>query len=155
MSEPLCGQAKYSAWVPTGAFPDTREISGFVQSRSLAEQAGEDEALEDSCFDDGSASGSRINEAVPLHNLNGSASALAKMQGVRAPAMAITTEAEKKNFDATWLNYLRTGSQHTAVDFERMVLDWNEHVRDIEEGKAPMATIFRKTAAHLKAYWTK
>eukprot|EP00904_Undaria_pinnatifida_P008491 jgi/Undpi1/4772/HiC_scaffold_18.g08125.m1 len=81
MTSMLFGKAKYSSWVPTNAYSDTGERSGFV--RSVPEGGGGVESLDDSELDGQESDG----EAAPLPDLTQSAAALAIMQGVQVPAM--------------------------------------------------------------------
>ena len=71
--------------MPTNAYSDTRERSGFV--RSVPEGGGGVILLDDSKLDEQENDG----EAVPLPDLTQSAASLAIMQGVQVPAMPVST----------------------------------------------------------------
>lgn len=147
----LFGQAKYPTWVPTSAYRDTGERSGFV--RSVSEGGGGSESLEGTDF--GELETSEISEAVPLEELTQSAADLASMQGVQVPAMPVSNSVERAKFDGMWMNFTNQDSPRSFVDFDALALEWNKSVSAMEEGKSPVVPIFRKTAASLKAHWKK
>lgn len=144
----LFGQAKYSTWVPTSAYRDTGERSGFV--RSVFEGGGGSESLEGSVLDE-----LENRVAVPLEELTPSAAELAGMQGVQVPSMPISTSFERTKFDGMWMQFANPGSGQSFLDFDAFALEWNKSVSAMEEGKSPVVPIFRKTAASLKAHWKK
>lgn len=145
----LFGKAKYSSWVPTNAYRDTGERSGFV--RSVPEGVVGVESLEDPEVD----GQENHSEAVPLPELTQSAAALASMQRVQVPAMPVSTAYERTKFGEMWMTYARSGGSQSFLDFDAFALEWNKAVSAIEEEKSPAVPIFRKTAASLKAYWKR
>jgi len=146
----LFGQAKYSTWVPTSAYSDTGERSGFM--RSVFPGGAGSESLEGT--DLGELENGDTSEAVPLDELTQSAADLASMQGVQVPSMPVGTALEKDKFNGMWLKFAGAGG-HSFVDFDAFALAWNTDVTAMEEGRSAVVPIFRKTAAALKAYWKK
>lgn len=146
----LFGKAKYSTWVPTGAYRDTGERSGFVRN---VPEGGGSERLEESELDGLESSG--FSEVVPLEELTQSAAALASMQGVQVPSTPVNTAAERTKFNDMWMRFARANASQSFLDFDAFALEWNKSVSDMEDGKTPVVSIFRKTAASLNAYWKK
>ena len=126
----LFGKAKYSSWVPTKAYSDTGERSGFV--RSVPEGGGGVESLEDTELDGQENDG----EAVPLPELTQSAAALANMQGVQVPAMPVSTAYERTKFGEMWMTYARASRSQSFLDFDAFAIEWNKAVSAIEEDKS-------------------
>ncbi|CAM9356026.1 unnamed protein product [Ectocarpus sp. 12 AP-2014] len=124
MTSKLYGKAKYSQWLPTSAYGDTGERSGFVRSifPSDVGGGGTDSVLEIL----GGAEKSNMDpasEAVPLPELTGSAARLAKMQGVQVPHMPVTSAAEKSKFGDMWLRFVApAGSRLCSTS---TALQWN------------------------------
>ena len=86
------GKAKYSSWVPTNAYGDAEERSGFV--RSVPEEGEGVESLDDSELDRQENDG----KVVPLPDLTQSAAALTIMQGEQVPATPVSTAHERTKF---------------------------------------------------------
>ncbi len=155
MTSQLYGSPKYPDWLPTSAYADTGERSGFVRSvfsseAGVVDLVDEIEGGSDNCGLDSPSPA----EVVPFSELTESAATLAKMQGVLVPHMPVTTAAEVKKFSDDFMKFLGTGG-YSAVNFNSMALDWNQAVSDMEKGKIEVAPIFRKTAGHLQTYWKK
>lgn len=151
MTTTLLGKPKYSDWVPTSAFRDTGERSGFVTSglveRDFRKEDGMPEVDEIDITED--------DQEINLEGVTRSASSLANMQGVQVAAMPVATTAEREKFDTEWRRFVAEGVR-SFVDFDAFALSWNQSVQVVEEGKGETAVaVFRKTAAHLKAYWGK
>ncbi|CAN0490432.1 unnamed protein product [Hapterophycus canaliculatus] len=53
------------------------------------------------------------------------------------------------------MEFVRPAGRQSLLDFDRFALEWNKAVSLMEEGKSAVIPIFRKTAGHLKAYWTQ
>ena len=81
-----------------------------------------------------------------------SAARLGEMQGVLIPAVKVSTDAERKKFRDMWHAHLVPGGR-SLLDFPAFTLEWNADVQQIEEGKMPLAPIYRKTQSHLELYW--
>ena len=123
----LFRKAKYSSWVPTNAYKDTGERSGFV--RSILEGGGEEESLDESELDGQENDG----EAVPLPDPTQSAAALAIMHGVQVPAMPVSTACERTKFGEMWLTFARASGSQSCPDFDAFAIEWNKAVYAIEE----------------------
>ncbi|CAN0157123.1 unnamed protein product [Scytosiphon promiscuus] len=158
MTSKLYGKAKYSDWLPTSAYADTGERSGFVQSIFAVDVDGEGvDSLgniaggDDDCGLDSPS----VGKAIPLPELTESAAALAEMQGVQVPHMPITSPAEKEKFNGMWMRFVGPAGRQSLLDFDSFALEWNKVVSLMEEGKTAVSPVFRKTAGHLRAYWKK
>lgn len=146
----LFSKAKYSTWVPTNAYSDTGERSGFLQS--VLEGAGGRESRVDTELDEPESDA--FGEAVPLPELTQSAAALASMQRVQVPAMPVSTAYGRDKFDDMWMAYARADGSQSFLDVDAFAIDWNKAVSAIDDEESP-ASVFWKTAASLRAYWKK
>lgn len=159
MTSKLYGNAKYSDWLPTSAYADTGERCGFVRSIFASNGGGGgiapvEEILggEDNCGLEPPSGG----EVIPLPELTGSAASLAKMQGVQVPHVPVSSPAEIKKFNRTWMKFVDPSRKTSVVDFDRFALEWNKTVSVMEEeDAATIIPIFRKTAGQLKSYWNE
>lgn len=69
--------------------------------------------------------------------------------------MPVTTAAEMNKFNDMWMGFVNPAGGQSMLDFNSFVLEWNQAVSDMEEGKSEVTPIFRKTAGHLQSYWKK
>lgn len=67
----------------------------------------------------------------------------------------VSTAAECGKFSKMFLAFADTNRSHSLLDSHAFALEWNKDVSAMEEGQSPVVPTFRKTAASLKAYWTK
>lgn len=100
MTSMFFGEAKYSSWLPTSDYGDTRERNGF--SRSVlpgGSGAGTDllDALALGGNESDNIGAKRMNEVVPLPDLTPSAGTLAHMRGIQAPAMPLKVPAKMRS----------------------------------------------------------
>ena len=104
----LFGDAKYPNWVPTSAYGDTGERSGFVLSiLPKCDEGGVEGVEEMGAVDLGTSDFEHPgSEAVPLPELTRSAATLANMQGVHVPHMPVCTPAEISWFSDTFMRYV-------------------------------------------------
>lgn len=140
----LFGEAQNASWVPTSAYRDTGERSGFASSILAQDDDGED-AADEAC--------AGVDEVLPLEGVIASATTLGEMQGFMIPAVPLTTMAERTKFDSDFSKYIDCGGRQNSLNFDRFALEWNQSVELMEESKGAVPPIFRKTATHLKTYW--
>ena len=64
----------------------------------------------------------------------------------------MSTDAERKKFRDMWHAHL-VPSGRSLLDFPAFTLELNADVQQIEEGKVPFKSSYRKTQSHLESYW--